>query len=70
MLENFVFQYFELGLTTQQIAAGNSTLLTAICERTVRHAINRYKETGIITRRAPACGVDDRLRAMRSPSSF
>lgn len=48
MLENFVFQYFELGLTTQQIAAGNSTLRTAICERTVRNAINRYNETGIV----------------------
>ena len=48
MYENFLFQYYELGLTTREIAATNSTFQTAICERTVRNAINRYEATGVV----------------------
>ena len=48
MLENFVYQFYELGLSTHQIAQRNSTIRTTICERTVRKAIKRYEATGIV----------------------
>lgn len=48
MYENFVYQYYELDWSTTTIAACNSTMQTKICERTVRNAINRYKETGVV----------------------
>jgi transposase len=48
LLETFVFQSEVLGRSAENIARDHQTFSNLICAKTVRNAIKRYRETGLV----------------------